>query len=106
MLTFDSHYIPIKVISKPTAIVVSHSHLFQVISKQAATMVSYHTACCSWENDFIFFTLFSPYFSSSKQQGVFNRGNDNSYKDDHHVPFVAKVCSLSGLYHYQDKGLP
>jgi len=34
-------YIPVKFISKLAAIIVSHSHLQQVISKQAVIMVSY-----------------------------------------------------------------
>jgi len=32
-LTFNSHSIPVKVISKQAAVVVSHPHLLQVISK-------------------------------------------------------------------------
>lgn len=39
-LTFNIHYIPIKVISKQTAISVSHSHPFWDISKKAAVLVS------------------------------------------------------------------
>jgi len=41
-LMFNSHNIPIKVISKQAAFIVSHPRLFQVISKQVAVFV-YHS---------------------------------------------------------------
>lgn len=41
-LTLVSNYIPIKVTLKQAAIIASRSQLFQVISKQAAVMISHH----------------------------------------------------------------
>jgi len=40
-LVFNSHYIPVKSFLKQAAIIISHSHLHQVISKQAAIKVSH-----------------------------------------------------------------
>jgi len=39
-LMFNSHYIPVKAISKQAAISVSHSHPLQVISKQTSVIIS------------------------------------------------------------------
>jgi len=52
-----------------------------------------------------FFLRIAKKINKAYSIGVMITCND-SYKEDHHVSFVVKVCTVSGLYHYQDLGLP
>jgi len=66
-LMFNSYNVHIKVNSIKVAVIVSHSHLLQVLSKQPADMVSHsHLLLFFGANDFALFSLpFTPFCAKS-----------------------------------------